>query len=265
MNDTVLPSNSDLNQPVEPVAPVAGEPRKRGSWHYLYAAALASLIVLLSFLGADQQAPLAHHHGRFLFYSVTIGSELVILALAYLGIRLAGMTLREVIGGRWETVEDALLDVAIGFGFFIFLLVTVASLGLAFHLNRPGNIDQGKQVIQAIAPRSGTELAVFICLSVVAGLVEEVVFRGYLQKEFGNLARSAWIGMFVSAALFGLSHGYEGKQRMVIIFVLGALFGTLTILRRSLRPGMIAHAAFDAFVGAAAMFVDKLAKSGAIK
>jgi uncharacterized protein len=262
LNDIVLPTDSDLNQPVGPSAP---ETRKRRPWHYAYAVALASLIVLLSFLGADQQAPLAHQHGRFLFYSVTIGSELVILGLAYLGMRFAGMTLPEVIGGRWNTVEDILLDVAIGFGFFIFLLITVASLALAFHLNRPGNLDQGKQVIQAIAPRSGTELAVFLCLSIVAGLVEEVVFRGYLQKEFGNLARSAWIGMFVSAALFGLSHGYEGKQRMVIIFVLGALFGTLTILRRSLRPGMIAHAAFDGFVGAAAMLGDKLVKSGAIK
>jgi hypothetical protein len=71
--------------------------------------------------------------------------------------------------------------------------------------------------------------------------------------------------MLASAAVFGLSHAYEGHQRMLLIFVYGAMFGTLAILRKSLRPGMMAHAWHDSFEGVLLVIADKLVKSGAIK
>ncbi|PYX99134.1 MAG: CPBP family intramembrane metalloprotease [Acidobacteria bacterium] len=120
-------------------------------------------------------------------------------------------------------------------------------------------------MIQLLAPRGGLELALWICMSVVAGFVEEVVFRGYFQRQFSTLLRNVWAGMLVSAAIFGLSHGYEGRQRMLLIFVYGALFGTLAILRKSLRPGMMAHAWHDSIEGVLLLVYDKLIKSGAIK
>lgn len=233
----------------------------RRAWTYVYTFLFAGLILFVSLAGADQQVPLARR-GHNVFYTVTIVSELVLFILAYLGIRFSGMRLREVIGGKWKTVEDFLLELALGFGFSIFLLIVVAALGYAMGLNRPGTIDQGKKVIMAVAPKTNQELALFIFLSMTAGVVEEIVFRGFLQTQFGRLFRNVWFGMFVSAALFGLSHAYEGKPRMFLIFILGLLFGTVTILRKSLRTGMIAHALFDGFVGAAAMFA---IKSGALK
>jgi membrane protease YdiL (CAAX protease family) len=234
----------------------------RSTLTYIYTFAFAAAIVLVSLTGADQQVLLVEKRGHVFFYAFTIGSEFVILALAYVGIRFSGMRLGEIIGGKWKTVEDFLLDVGLGFGFSIFLLIVVASLAIALGLNRPGVVDPGRKVILAIAPRTTAELALFFSLSTTAGLVEEVVFRGYLQKQFGKLFGNVWIGMFLSAILFGLAHGYEGKQRMFIIVILGVLFGTMAILRKSLRTGMIAHALFDGIVGAVAMFA---LKSGMLK
>jgi membrane protease YdiL (CAAX protease family) len=102
-------------------------------------------------------------------------------------------------------------------------------------------------------------------MSVIAGFVEEIVFRGYFQTQFGILLRNVWLGMFLSAAVFGLSHAYEGRQRMLLIFVYGAMFGTLAILRKSLRPGMMAHAWHDSFEGVLLVIADKLLKSGVLK
>lgn len=259
MND----AQTRMEETLRLAMPHNSEPQgMRRTWMYAYSFLFAALIIFVSLTGADQQIPLAQKRGHLLFYSITIASEVVILGLAYLGMRFSGMRFSDVIGGKWRTVEDFLLDVGLGFGFSILLLVVVASLGFALHLNRPGTMDSGKKVILAIAPKTGAELALFFFLSITAGLVEEVVFRGYLQKQFGKLFRNVWIGMFVSAILFGLSHGYEGKPRMFIIFVLGLLFGSVAILRKSLRTGMIAHALFDGLVGAAAMFA---VKSGALK
>lgn len=245
--------------------PVVVDTQPSSPWHYVYTFALAALIVFLSITGAGQQAPMATRRGHVFFYSVTIAAEFFILGLTYIGMRLSKMTMREVIGGRWQKFEDFLLDVAIAFGFWIVLLCVVGGLAYAMHLNQMSNTDEGRQTILAIGPKNAVELALFICLSVVAGFVEEIVYRGYFQRQFARLCRNVWPGMIIAAVLFGLSHGYEGGKRMLIIFVMGALFGTLAILRKSLRPGMMGHAIFDTASGIGLMFYDKLSKAGMVK
>jgi len=248
-----------------PSATLESAPPRGSNLHYIYTFLLAALIVFLSFAGADQQGAIAQKRGHVFFYLVTIGSEFFLLGLTYLGIRFSRMRFREVIGGRWNTVEDFLLDVAIAVGFWILLLGVVAGIAVALHLNQPGPMDEGRKTIQAIGPKNGAELALFIFMSTVAGFVEEIIYRGYFQRQFSTLLRNAWIGMIASAILFGLSHGYEGAKRMFIIFVMGAMFGALAILRKSLRPGMMGHAIFDSVSGVGLMLYDKLQKSGVVK
>jgi membrane protease YdiL (CAAX protease family) len=219
----------------------------------------------MSFTGAKHQGEFARQRGHILFYVVTMGSEFILLGLAYLGLRFSRMGLREVIGGRWDKFEDFLLDGAIAFGFWIASYGVLIGLAFAMHMARPGVVDEGKKVIQLLAPHGALELTLWICMSTVAGFVEEIVFRGYFQRQFSALLRNMWIGMLLSAAVFGLSHAYEGRQRMFLIFVYGAMFGTLAIVRKSLRPGMMAHAWHDSFEGVLLMIADKLIKSGAIK
>lgn len=60
------------------------------------------------------------------------------------------------------------------------------------------------------------------------------------------LAHNASIGIFLSAAAFGLAHSYLGWQWVVLIGLEGVMLGCLAHWRRSVRPGMIAHAWKDA-------------------
>ena len=87
-------------------------------------------------------------------------------------------------------------------------------------------------------------------MSATAGFCEEVIFRGYLQRQFGAMTGSVAAGIVLSAIAFGASHGYEGGARMVLLAIFGLMFGVLAVWRKSLRPGMIAHAWHDAFSGA---------------
>ena len=263
MSDFISPALSTITTAPE-AAPIEPQ-REQFPWHYLYTFALVAMMIFMSFAGAKQQAQFAARRGHFVFYALTIGTELVLLGLTYLGIRFSRMTLRDVIGGRWDTMEDFLLDVAVAFGFWIVSFGVLIGLGYAMHLARTGAIDEGKKTIELLAPHGGLELLVWICMSVVAGFVEEIVFRGYFQRQFSTLLRNVWIGMLASAAVFGLSHAYEGRQRMLLIFIYGAMFGTLTIWRKSLRPGMMAHAWHDSFEGIILVIADKLMKSGVIK
>lgn len=261
MNDYITPA------PVSPLAaPLDAQPEPRpAAWHYLYTFVFAATMVFLSFAGAKHQGEIAVQRGHILFYALTAGTELVVLALAWLGMRFSRMSFREVIGGRWDTLEDFLQDVGIALGFWILSYGVLIVLALAMHMARPGAIDEGKKTIELLAPHGGLELTLWICMSTVAGFVEEIVFRGYFQRQFSTLLRNLWVGMFASAIVFGLSHAYEGQQRMFLIFIYGVMFGTLAIIRKSLRPGMMAHAWHDSFEGVLLVIADKLVKSGVIK
>jgi CAAX protease family protein len=186
---------------------------------------------------------------RYISYISSIFLELFLLAILWLGLRRYHTTIRELVSGRWDSAEDFLIDLAIAFGFWIASYAILAALSYAMGMARPGQLEETKKLASMLAPHSWGALAVFICLSCVAGFVEELIFRGYLQRQIGAIAGNIYVGLVLSALVFGAGHGYEGTRRMVLIFIFGMMFGVLTLVRKSLRPGMIAHAWFDAFQG----------------
>ena len=100
-----------------------------------------------------------------------------------------------------------------------------------------------------LAPHTWLGLSIFVALSITAGFVEEIIFRGYLQRQIAAFSGNIYVGLIVSAIVFGAAHGYEGGRRMVLICILGLMFGVLALWRKSLRPGMIGHGLFDSFQG----------------
>jgi uncharacterized protein len=104
-------------------------------------------------------------------------------------------------------------------------------------------------------PASGIELTLWIALSVTAGICEEAIFRGYLQRQFMVLTKSASAGILLSAATFGAAHAYQGFRMVILISLYGAMFGILAYWRGSVRIGMIAHAWNDSLNGVLASLV----------
>ena len=83
-----------------------------------------------------------------------------------------------------------------------------------------------RKATQFLAPSNLFELLIFMGLAASAGICEEIVFRGYLQRQFAALTKNIAAGIVASAIVFGASHLYEGPERMIIIGVFGALLGT---------------------------------------
>lgn len=190
-------------------------------------------------------------------YGVTIGFELFLLLLVWVGLALKGTKMRELIGGRWATVEDFLLDLALAVGFVVVAVVVLAILSGVLGMRNPSQVGEVKRLANMLGPQSKASMGIFVLVSCTAGLVEEILFRGYLQRQIGAITGNIYAGLIASAILFGLGHGYEGARRMVLIALLGAMFGVLTLLRKSLRPGMMAHAFFDSLQGVLLWMVRK--------
>lgn len=187
----------------------------------------------------------SHARSRLTIYVFTIGFECVLLAYVWLlGLRPAGKSLREIIGGKWTRFSDVLIDVGAA---LLFWMVVIVFLGILRVILGPNSA--GLQSIKFLRPQGPLELTVWVILSVTAGFCEEVAFRGYLQRQFLALTGMAPLAVVCQAIVFGSVHLYQGVKGAVAITVYGALFGVLAIVRNSLRPGIIQHAAQDTFAG----------------
>jgi len=219
-------------------------------WH---TAIIVGLILINSFAGSSKLGTVHGSSARILLYAGTFITQLILILLIWFGIRLRRVRMRDLIGGRWETVEAFLLDVALALGFWItallLLFVIRVALGTIDLRNMQKSVDDTVRLLGPMAPHTYLEAGLFVLLSVCAGLFEEIIFRGYLQRQFSALGRNAIIGIVASGILFGLAHGYQGPRMMVAIGFFGVFFGILAHLRKSLRPGMMAHAFQDSIAG----------------
>jgi len=214
-------------------------------WH---TAVLIAVLLSASLNGTRGKHPLVAH-SKVWQYVWSMAWEWMLVGFVWLGIRRR-MRLRELIGGRWATVEDFVLDLVYAAAFWFCALVVLGSGARLMHLDQAGKIEEMRRQLGFLAPESRIELALWFCVSITAGFCEEIIFRGYLQLQFAAVSNSMLAGVVLSAAVFGASHGYEGVARMVLIAIYGLLFGLLAWWRKSLRPGMIAHAWHDSLSGA---------------
>ncbi len=215
-------------------------------WH---TAILIAVLTLASLNGTRGKHPLATGGSKLPEYIWTIVWEWTLVGFIWLGIRKR-IRLRELIGGRWATLEDFFLDLVYAAAFWVCALVVLGGAATLMHLDQGGKIEAMRKSLGFLAPGSRLELAIWFCVSTTAGFCEEIIFRGYLQRQFAAIGKSMLIGVLLSAAVFGASHGYEGVARMVLIAIYGLMFGLLAWWRKSLRPGMIAHAWHDSLSGA---------------
>lgn len=255
VTDQSYPAPSALQSPVEPPE---GKKLLAPVWHTVL---IVIVVVGNSYFTALVSSQSSQHPGaiteklRLVQYAATIALEFFLLFLTWIGLRLKKTKIRDLIGGRWATPEDFLIDVAIAIGFWLVALAVLAGLGYLLGIAKGASAEQAKKLAEMLAPRSTFGLVMWVLLSTTAGYVEEIIFRGYLQQQFAVLSGNIYVGLVASAIVFGSGHGYEGTRRMILIAVYGAMFGFLTLWRKSLRPGMMAHAFHDGFEGVLLHFV----------
>jgi len=204
-------------------------------------------------LGVLSVAMRRAHTSPHLIISYSLAAILELLTLAYvlLGVCRQGGSLRGLIGGAWTRGKDFWRDVLIAAGFWIASLVCLGVLGLALHVRGPAD------AVHLLAPKGAVQILFWILMSCTAGFCEEVIFRGYLQRQFIAMSSNAPIGIVLSAEVFAAAHLYQGGKRAFLIGVFGAMFGILAYFRRSLRPGIMAHAWQDSILGLLIRFVPK--------
>lgn len=85
-----------------------------------------------------------------------------------------------------------------------------------------------------------------LILTALPAVIEEIFFRGYIQRRL--LQRwSPAVAIAASTALFAIVH-MDSLQHIVAVVPLGAVLGLLAFRTDSVRPGMVVHAIHNAGV-----------------
>ena len=87
-----------------------------------------------------------------------------------------------------------------------------------------------------------------LLMAAVAGITEEVGFRGYMQVPLEK-RYSAWVAILVSGLMFMVLHLNQAWAPYLLLhlFVIGVAWGLLAYVSGSLIPGMVSHVLADIF------------------
>lgn len=230
-----------VNRPIEKEDSGNGDSRDNllaSPWHTAFVLVMLGLYAYWAILRAAR-AQAGFGPSRPTMYLRTLVFELLFLAIVLAGVKLRGGSLRSVFGERWKSVGQVFLDLGLG------IVLLLLSLLIGSILSGHQHSEAADQSIQFLLPQTSLELGLWMLLSLTAGICEEAIYRGYLQKQLAALTRNAWVGIALSAAAFGGSHLYQGARRAAVIAAMGVVFGWFVQWRKTVRPGMFAHALQD--------------------
>jgi CAAX protease family protein len=206
-----------------PVAPI---------WHtVLFLFALAALSV---WSVNSNGLPRVQASSRIASYFLIMAAEWLLVGLVAWGVWLGGSSVASLIGEKWTRASHFFRDLGLA---ICFLVATALILAVAAHLLRATSTPG----VRNILPQGWAEKSVWVLVALTAGLCEELMIRGYLQRQLCGLLKNSTAGILAQGIVFGSAHAYQGWKNVVIIAVLGCLLGWLAQWRRSLLPGMTAH------------------------
>lgn len=198
-----------------------------------------TLMVVLRSAGMKLQTADGHLSPPFLF-ALSLLDAVVVVALVLLFLAAHRESARAVLLGSRPVAREALLGLALLPAVF-FLVLAVIALIVRFapqlH-NVPHN---------PLEDMLGTrrDALIFAVVVMVAGGVREEVQRGFSLHRFDHYLGGAGWGIAVYSVLFGLGHFEQGIDAMIATALLGAIWGTIYLLRGSIVAPMLSHAGFN--------------------
>jgi membrane protease YdiL (CAAX protease family) len=241
VNEVLSTGNSDKRQRPEQIA----------SWaHFVGFLLIGAGVVALGFLA--QHAPggggpaaggqLASHNKSIPIYLTAIFMDWALLYYCFGGVHHRGGSFWALAGGRWTSWKSVAVDLGIALPFWV--LWEGAAYGVHWLLGA-----SSAKTVDSLLPQSLLEVLIWIGASITAGVCEEMAFRGYVQRQLHALSGSVVVAVLGQGLVFGLFHAYQGWKNVIVISVLGALYGTLAAWRGNLRINILTHAWTDFWEG----------------
>lgn len=166
-----------------------------------------------------------------------------------------------VLAGTWIYLGRPASDLGFvspgGLGFWIsaaFVAAVSAFLVLGWRQSLSYSPEEKQKHIQSFGnlryfmPASAEHYRYFFVTSVTAGIVEEIIYRGFVIWYLVQFM-PVWAAVIVSSIAFGLGHSYQGTGGVIRVTIIGVVFGALFIFSGSIWVPIIGHFLLDALQG----------------
>jgi len=133
-----------------------------------------------------------------------------------------------------------------GFAFALLIGLVMVAQGKSLASAPVEKLQRAMKAVRSIkiTPNTPGEIALFMLMSLSAGVWEELVYRGFLVWFLVPLTNVVG-AIVISALIFGLAHLYQGVRGFVASTVLGLIFAALYLFTASLWWLMVVHAVID--------------------
>lgn len=127
---------------------------------------------------------------------------------------------------------------------------------------RPFVVESFEGPLAALLPRTRGEMAAFALIVPPAALAEELLFRAFMLPYL-ECVLPVWGAVAVSSAVFGLCHGYQGREGIAKTGAFGMVLALAYASTGSLLPAVAIHAGMNlTSAGLGWMFREDLASRG---
>lgn len=163
---------------------------------------------------------------------------LFIIFLYTMGIEKTGFLL-------WKETQRSFLFYLISI-FVLLLLLMVGGSIIGTVIIKVFHIHDSSGKMQLMLSLFKTNKWVLYMTVLTAGIVEELLIRGYLMPRLQQLFKTKFWSVFISSALFGLLHLSFGTVVQVIVpFYIGLIFALFYYKYRNIKTLIICHSVYD--------------------
>ncbi|HEX5473716.1 MAG TPA: type II CAAX endopeptidase family protein [Vicinamibacterales bacterium] len=173
-------------------------------------------------------------------FSLTLLDTVLLVGFALFFLRAHGESARGVLFGPRPIGRELLFGIVlipVSFVLIVAVLLVVQLFAPALHnvLHNP----------LADLIRTPLDAVLFAFVAMIAGGVREEVQRGFVLHRFEQYLGGGTVGIVLFSMVFGLGHLEQGYDVAIATAALGAFWGILYLVRRSIAAPMVAHAGFN--------------------